>query len=945
MRAVTSRRIAHFCGFLVSLALILGLAACSGCEADPCGDDCAVGESCIDAVCVSGNACAGCLPGQICLEAQCAWTEAPCTREGQQCNPFAEQPGALACVSWAGGLEVGTCSATCASGECPSGTGCFVLSSNADSVCSSHSQCSEGERCIQGRCRLNACRDAECSGTVSGAAICSAQGANCYEFGNGANFCYPAGGRGHGESCGDVRQALSQGELANTCGLGLGCIQGQCQTLCHTSDGCGGDDSCVGVGASLGGAGAGFCAKDCTPFEAGGCGALASCHPLDSDEGYCRPAGNATAYARCVPGEQECEDGLLCVAYEERDGQASYARCHPICNVAVGPTGADGRIGERAQALRDATCPQPQELDAFANFVHLAQEHGALDIYLGNAANPLIAGLGFEQAYEGGPNAVSGFMRLTPGSHRVVVRAAGAAATDFPLVDWTTTLAAGETRLWAVLPSTPSTPSSAAMLSLAAGPFEAMGAIRLRVSLGHAIVDMGAVDVLAIEHAQTLSGEDDAVVLARNLTMGAATEAGTLEAGRYDLYVFDAQSAGRTGDDALFVERDLALVAQDPVAMLLLRGSIDTDDANALGATQILNSFTRLNDDTQPATSCIDMGNAVFGYCQQRCDGPDHYRRWRCDGDAMGCRPMYSQPNDAWRNLCAPIGALTPGQACNPWLNHGECAEGLYCLEYGNSAAHYGPSGQRGKCTSYCATGDAQHPTLSCAQGQSCQPLTHTDDFNVGACGWACSPDLKLSDSAACPAGLGSCKPVASLTNDLAGAANAPPIVEQEQPFCAASGNIGVGQGCFASDCVPGSECLYPRSTQFDFVSTLLSPYFGQSNLSPVCTAQCDPFDGDSSSHRCADGETCLFNYPFSAEVGHCAPIVEQVSPGEPCAHPGQACGQDSICAINGAQTLCYQFCQYTGGSTAGVFHRSTCAQGFRCAPLANDVGYCLAQP
>ena len=140
------------------------------------------------------------------------------------------------------------------------------------------------------------------------------------------------------------------------------------------------------------------------------------------------------------------------------------------------------------------------------------------------------------------------------------------------------------------------------------------------------------------------------------------------------------------------------------------------------------------------------------------------------------------------------------------------------------------------------------------------------------------------------------------------------------------------------------ANALLSTVEQGDLVSTLLSPYFGGAGLSPTCRPVCDPFDNDSASWRCAPTETCLMNFPWSAEVGHCAPMVEQVAPWQPCTRPGEACGEDSVCVIDGGAPFCLRLCQYAGGPAANQYVRSTCPAGFQCAPLAEEVGFCRAQ-
>jgi hypothetical protein len=201
-------------------------------------------------------------------------------------------------------------------------------------------------------------------------------------------------------------------------------------------------------------------------------------------------------------------------------------------------------------------------------------------------------------------------------------------------------------------------------------------------------------------------------------------------------------------------------------------------------------------------------------------------------------------------------------------------------------------------------------------------------------------PDTSYSD-ATCPTGLQSCLPRATLQEDLSGTGDNPPVVVEEQTFCSASGTLAVGEPCDLNQCAPGAECIFERSVQGDLVSTLLSPYFGGAGQFPTCHAYCDPFDGDSAAYTCADGETCLVNWPWSAEVGHCAPIAEERAPLETCEQPGLACGVDSVCTFLEGRPTCLRLCDYEGGTAPETFRRSTCPDGLHCEPLVADVGVC----
>lgn len=247
---------------------------------------------------------------------------------------------------------------------------------------------------------------------------------------------------------------------------------------------------------------------------------------------------------------------------------------------------------------------------------------------------------------------------------------------------------------------------------------------------------------------------------------------------------------------------------------------------------------------------------------------------------------------------------------------------------------------ERGVCARLCGTDEETRGELVCEEGQVCQPIDATS-LDVGRCGQSCTPDGSYSD-ATCPEGLRNCKPSAVLEEDTAGAGDSAPVVVELDAVCSASGVIQEGDACPGVDCAPGAECIFPRSAQEDLVSTLLSPYFGGAGLSPTCRAYCDPFDAQRATRRCGVGETCLVNFPWSADVGHCAAVVEDVQPFQACSRPGESCGEDSVCVIDGGAPFCLRLCEYTGGRSSMVFDQSTCPAGLQCGPLVNDVGFCL---
>jgi hypothetical protein len=119
----------------------------------------------------------------------------------------------------------------------------------------------------------------------------------------------------------------------------------------------------------------------------------------------------------------------------------------------------------------------------------------------------------------------------------------------------------------------------------------------------------------------------------------------------------------------------------------------------------------------------------------------------------------------------------------------------------------------------------------------------------------------------------------------------------------------------------------------------LLSQYFGAQGLAPTCRPQCDPFDAQRSATTCGLGETCLPNFPWNADAGHCAPIVEQAGSFQPCQRPGESCGEDSVCIIDGGEQFCLRLCQYRGRGNGA---QSTCPGGEVCELLVENIGFCV---
>lgn len=937
---------------LVAVSLGTMLLGCKGCQKDPCDDVvCTVGTTCVDGECVSsGSNCdPACATGEICQAGMCVALDPQCEAVGEECDSSLPENEGFMCLDLDGaGPQPGTCMTGCDSdGTCDFGALCFFVSTGLDATCQSNDDCPEGLQCSNGACLDSVCRPSECDGFVDGVATCDdlyanvtgfENGAQCHNVGNGAHYCYPAGTRVEGESCTDPVTAITNQQFDQTCVSGLACVDSVCRVACKDDAACSGDQECILQSQDLVDAGVGICGDSCTPFEVGSCDDGFACLPVSADEGVCIEAGDAPAFAACTPGAGECVDGTICVGYQD---SPEVARCQPLCNVTVGEANDNGTVGDFAQSQRDATCPQPEQLDAWTLVTNLAELADPVDVYVGDVDDPQIAGLAFEDRFDA-DDQTSGvqWLSLEPGTHELKVLSAGAPATDPPLAEATLTLGTDEAKEIFVLPVAGASDEASAVIvdGLRDEPAPAAGMAKVRTY--HALVDADQVDVIVVPPGDDLSDPANQTELTVEAAAGEFGEFVELAAGDHDLLVFSAGDP-RTDRATAVVDTAITLDA-DGITTLAMRGTLDADDTPLAGVTVLDLVEPPPAGSSGPTFTCVDTGNGVFGFCQQNCgSGSTGFDGATCEG-GLSCHPTFLQANSRWANLCAPLGERALDEPCDPFSEYSECGEGLYCLEYGNTAQGFDPS-LRGRCTSRCVEGSPDDPILTCGDGQECAPISFQPDYTIGECGFPCTPDDSYTD-ADCPAGLRSCKPTASLTEDPANP-DVPPTPSAEQSFCSASGDLQVDATCAGNDCTAGSECMFPRSSGTDFVSTLLSPYFGAAGLTPACMPQCDPFDGDSSATTCAADETCLFNFPWSAEVGHCAPIVEEREPLAACDNPGQSCGQDSICAINGAgaSPQCFQFCQYAGPDQAGELQPESCAAGFLCAPLVNDIGVCLS--
>lgn len=923
---------------------------CGGCNSDPCSlGECPTGTVCIVSIeddtqgfCVApAQACQpDCGANEICnAERVCEVVEPQCDKAGEACLPGFPIKDGFLCIDTDGaaGPAESSCLAFCESdGTCSSGALCFFVTAQDDTECGSDADCGDSKVCNENVCQDRVCRSSECEGFIAGQKNCAdlyagneafPNGAQCAEATNEANFCIPAGPKKVGDSCEDINSALVGNVFSNTCEPSALCVNNTCQKGCATDATCENGDTCVlSEGASVG-----FCGEKCLPFSTGDCGVGSTCLPLEGGEGLCIQGGTKEAFAECLPGGSQCADGTLCIPYENGVG-----RCQSLCDLSAGEANPDGTVGEFPQAQRDATCPQSELPGAFFRIHNSAELATNIDVYLGDQATPVFSNIALASVSDADPNVVgSQYTQIDPKQYLIKILPTGAPRTDPPLAEISASLGSATITDFFVIP-VDQTPDKAELIFFSPPVAEPPAVGKAKLSVQHTLIDISDIDLILVPMDDDLSNSATQIEVVNDLTFKTRSPFLEIDNGTYDLLAFQKDDP-RTSRTTVVASASGILLA-DKNLTLIVRGSANPDDL-PLAAIDILEPITLPSTrGSGPRYSCVILNNDVFGFCQQECfNDSSGFGSQTCQGEGMGCNPIYLAENDQWKNLCGPTGDLLADAPCSPDQTWDACAEGLHCLEYGNAIDNFDAS-KRGRCRPLCVSDQPNDSVLKCGAGQACQPLVYNNDFKIGECNYGCDPDIAYTDSM-CPNGLKSCKPISSQVPDISGGTT--PSVQDEQAFCASAGNIPPGEACTGADCLPGNECLFPRSSgQTSFISSVASQYFGGPGLSPTCTPQCDPFDNDSSAVTCAADETCLFNFPWSAEVGHCAKITESVGPLSECQNPGEACGKDSICVLNGTTNVCFQFCQYEGPSN-GALQASGCALGSLCNPFVADVGIC----
>ena len=899
--------------FLCLLAgLLILLLGCNGDE-NPCdGVDCGGDQICLDGICQGGSVSCepACDDDEVCSDGRCVAQGGGCHYQGQGCSrrDHLQWTDDYFCVD----LDTGqgseaVCAQDCRFTGCPVESECFLVVPGFVNACSTESDCGANEACVDGQCVVAVCRPSQCDVTLGREADCPA-GERCDRIANEANYCLPAGEAALGEACLGGLEALERRRFEDGCRVGKACVAGVCHEYCGMQGDCSVEgESCTNL--QVNGATLPICVSTCTPgAEESGCTETETCVPTGtSGEGACRPAGSVPVFEACEPGGEGCEPGTICAA--EVEG-GSMMRCLPVCDLGAGENEEDGRVSSEAQQSRDATCPQPDPTGASWSVWHLMSTGAAVDLYVDGESAPVAT---IEPGSVAEMEAGQFFQQRSSGTVSWQARRVGDPISEVPLAEGELSLSSGEQRMLILIPVAG---RDQELMSEAVGMEDGQTHTWIQ-----AIPDLVPVDVWGTDD------EGERILLLESAEFG--------DSGAIDfvtgLVSLELVAAGTEADPLVTFEE---LTEMSGARLFAAAGTMAAGDIHPVElVTSEAEVIADLQADQSLPMTCRAAEGGMIGVCMERCDGLEAPFEERCSGQAMGCGPRFAQERNLWSTLCQPQGEVGEGEPCSPQVER-PCEEGLYCLEYGSDAAHRQDGGPAGLCTPLCQSGRAGQ----CGEGRACRLLDELGGYELGECRPVCEPD-EAFQGASCPQGLRRCLPEARLVpagDGVAGAVD----VEDRTPYCWPSGTTALGEQCLPGGCEPSGECLFQRTLQGGFIETLLSPYFGGGAQGLACRATCDPFTNNPDVHRCGEGETCLFNFPWNANVGHCAEIVEERSIGETCESPGMACGEDAICVIDGGSPGCLRFCQFTGFGSDG-YHRSTCPTGFRCNPLVNDLGIC----
>ncbi len=900
----------------LALAAVVGLTGCGEEDEDPCSAViCAEGQQCVDGDCESiptADCEPECAAGEECIDERCVAEDGGCDHHGQSCSlsEHLEWDDDYLCLDWETGTgQEAVCSQDCRTGPCPEGSECFVVVPGFVAPCSGADDCGDNEICHDGQCVVATCRPSQCDLADGPDADCP-DGERCARAGESGDYCVPEGGRAVGDDCLDAITAWEQNRSGEACVAEAACVAGNCKRLCV--DGVcpdeNGDCSVRSVGDFN--AEVEVCSASCTPGESDEqCDADETCLPTSGGDGSCHPAGTVAPFEPCHLEGEDCQPGLICA---EREGDEMLGRCLPVCDLSVAEPDEDGVLGSDAQAARDDTCPQVEQEKGLWMAWHLATAVEPVDLYIDGDVEPVdeidagaFASLSSQEIYQ----------IREQGRVQWAVRERGAPSTDAPLAEGNFELESGQMKILTLVPE----PGRDRALEAEVIPFDDVESTQWV----HGIPDLEAVDLWAADES------GDAEMWIDGWSFGEAAARGG-DAGTFELWAVE-QGTGEDGERLLEFE-DMELDGEE--RFVALHGTINDGDIHAIGPPLIrFDTVPDLESESSLPMTCRAVNDGHIGGCMERCDGGDGLTLGQCSGEQMGCGPRWHLERRQWTSVCQPVGDIEEDEPCNPIASR-PCAEGLFCEEYGVEAEHVETSNQTGLCTALCVLGDDE----GCGEERGCRQIDESGQYDIGECRHTCVPDGGYEGSE-CPPGKRQCRPEARLVPAGDGVTSAFEI-EELPSFCWVSGNAGPGDACLPGDCTPNGECLYERSHQSGLVETLLSPYLGVGAAGLKCRAICDPFTNERSDHECADDETCLFNYPWNANVGHCAELVEDKEIGEACDEPGMACGQDSICVADGSGAQCMRLCQFIGQGDSG-YAQSTCPFGFTCQPLVNDIGIC----
>ena len=893
--------------------------------ADPaaCVPECAVSADCSSGLVCDAGECVGCSDdeqcdgelGYSCIDARCQIASLQCDLVGEVCDPVLSVNAGFSCAKFAND-DTYKCYESCELEEActpalvdTAGDGVTVDDERGFMYYSAQT-CSTGSICEADGDGTRACRRSECEDPVRGQADCDAlaaanpaiypNGANCVErtkdttvtIPRGANFaggftdegffCQPAGQLQEDEQGCSAPAGLTG--AAPRCAEGLLCVNdmglfdlrqvdGVCKRPCTNDAQCNPGESCLGEDDDSEFETVGICGVRCEPFtvDTAACPADTKCLAVSNEDGICSDliggSGPSEVYGPCE-NDQSCPSGTICLNVGE-------GRCMPQCDPTL-----------RNQEAQNESCfgGNPQ---AFVKFAHLAQNAGAVDVYVDGEL--VVDDLEFNNL--GDDNGT--WLELEPGVHAVSVvdgaRTDGAQAIVSLEID----AAKNTSTIYSVIPAEGATPVQVIgfgddRVTLAANDTNAV------LRFAHAVVGVSDVDIVAVAADADVSDAANQNDLVLGLTYGAASPYATVAVGTYDVYVFAAGEAARTDLSALTVFEDIDVTA-NTVGTVMAFGL--TTGANPQAPGVFIAPHERFQDQPDIKGFCYDLnqGSAITrpgtGICLQQCDGYQAYGAGEC-----GAR---SNPVDACQefgddvSVCFVQGTAAVGEVCD---GNNDCADGSFCDFKGDNT---------GICRSYC-TLDGYEPNphvAGCSGDEACMPSA--DIEGLGKCLIPCTPDAPgtFIDSD-CPEGQKTCR------------------FNEGNYHCQASGDIAVNDQCGGGGespssnpgCAAGSLCtrdiLVPDSAFQRVIDSFLTSLDRETN---VCRQVCRPFLPPGQSDCPADYacNPLLPTQELQTVNGVCLPKIsdedlaavrtEDRPDACPADRTGDLCGNGAFCGSNGS--------------------------------------------